>query len=266
MISLPNLDCDVTSKCQASCRSCNRMVVPYRHSVGGAPSTTPEQVQSDLKHFGRIAHTKRWAALGGEPILHRQIIDILTVVRESNTADEIAVWSNGMALSRMSSEFWRAFDLLVVSIYPGKVDDEGVEWIRRKCADEGVRLELKDERVAPNWTQILEPEPTDEAATLLKYRTCWFRTYCRALNYGYIFQCCTSPHIPQLLQGREFGADGIAVEGLTEERLLAFLNRTEPLGACTVCKGRNTPNDVFVPWGEERDPEKWIRASKGLTT
>lgn len=263
MITIPNLDCDVTSRCNASCCHCNRMVNPYRFAPGGPPSTTPQQVEHDLYHFGLIARTKRWAALGGEPTLHKQLVDILRVVRASGVCEDIAVWTNGIILRRMSDEFWRAFDTLVVSVYPGKVSDEDVQWIRDKCVGEGVRLELKDERVAPNWTRILEAEPTDAATTYTKYHQCWFRTYCRALNFGYLFQCCTSPHIPQLLQGREYGADGVKIEGLMEQGMRDFLFRDEPLGACTVCMGRNTPRDVFVPWEEAKDKDEWLRVSRG---
>jgi len=264
VITLPNLDCDVTSNCNLSCVSCDRLVVPYRGSRD-IPSTSPTRVAHDLFHFGKIARTKRWAALGGEPTLHKDLVEILAAVRDSGVADEIAVWTNGMRLRKMPPEFWRAFDTLVVSLYPGKVDDAGKEWITRKCADEGVALEMKDERYSVgNWTQLLEATPTDEAATRIKFASCWYAKYCRTLNYGHLFLCCVSPHLPQLLQGRPFGADGICIEGLTEERLQTFLDRTEPLGACTICAGRSTPSTVAQPWREVRDPAEWQRASAGV--
>jgi cyclic pyranopterin phosphate synthase len=260
-----NLDCDVTSNCQLSCVSCNRMVVPYRAS-GSIPSTTPAQVEHDLHHFGKIARTKRWAALGGEPLLHRDLVAILGVVRASGVAGNIAVWSNGMRLQKMAPEFWRAFDTLVVSLYPGKVDDAGKEWITRKCADEGVELVMKDERFAlGNWTQILEPAPTGDAYTQAKYEACWFKTYCYALNNGYLYRCCPSPHIPQLLQGRPEGSDGAAIEGMTEEGLRSFMTRPNFMESCRVCTGRNTPTAVGQPWREVRDPEEWRRASAGVS-
>lgn len=261
MITLPNLDCDVTSVCNLACRECDRMVMPYRHSGASIPSTTPAQVEHDLYHFGKIAHTERWAALGGEPTLHKSLVDILRVVRNSGTADNIAVWSNGMRLRLMKADFWRAFDTLVVSAYPGKLTDADIVWIEAKCADEGVELTLKDERNAPNWSRILEPAQTDHATTLDKWNRCWFRTYSRTLNYGYLFTCCVSPHMPQLLQGREFGADGIAIEGLTEEGMAAFLDRSEPLGSCRSCAGIGNGLSNRVDWAEERDPRAWLGAS-----
>ncbi len=263
MITLPNLDCDVTSACQLSCIECNRMVTPYRYAKGGPPSTTPAIVAHDLEHFGKVARTHRWAALGGEPTLHKDLVAILKVVRDSGVAMNVAVWTNGLRLRQMKSDFWRAFDTLVMTVYPGKHDDASVAWVVAKCKDEGVELEIKDERHHHNWTRVLEPVPTSPQVTAEKFRDCWFKTYSRTLNFGYLFLCCPSPHVPQLLQGRPFGSDGIPVEGLTEEKLLAFLHRTTPLGSCTVCAGRNTPSAVAVPWREEKDLAKWLKASAG---
>lgn len=259
MIEIPNLDCDVTSNCQLSCADCCRLVVPYRHADGGIPSTTPAQVEHDLYHFGKIARTKRWAALGGEPLLHRDLVEILRVVRASGVAEDIAVWTNGIRLRRIGADFWQSFDSLFVSVYPGKLTDDDVAWIERKCADEGKTLTIKDERHYPNWTRVIEEAPTDEASTQAKFSSCWWRTYSRTLNYGYLFLCCPSPHIPQLLQGRPFGADGIAIEGLTEQGMLDFLERTKPLGSCSLCAGRNTESAVAMPWREEKNLAAWLK-------
>lgn len=263
MITLPHLETDLTQACQLSCASCNHLVVPYRSLKGGPPATTPKQVESDLRHFTRVAHTQRWGALGGEPLLHHQIVDILHVVQDSGVADKMEVWSNGLLLPKMRPEFWRAFDILVVSVYPGKHTDQSLDWIRKKCEDERVELVLKDERHHPNWTQLLETTPTDPAATASKFARCFFRHFSRVLNYGYFFTCCCGPHMPRLLQGQPFGTDGIPVEGLTEERLIEYLTRKKPLGACAICAGREAPGAVSVPWQEIREPQRWLEVSSG---
>jgi hypothetical protein len=64
------------------------------------------------------------------------------------------------------------------------------------------------------------------------------------------------------MQGKAFGTDGIPVKDITEELLSNYLTRTEPLGACTICAGRDTAK--AIPWQEIKDPVRWINASKGL--
>jgi hypothetical protein len=64
-----------------------------------------------------------------------------------------------------------------------------------------------------------------------------------------------------LVQGRPYGTDGVLIADSTEESLRAYLERSDPLGACTVCAGRDTA--VNIPWQEERDPKRWMERSAG---
>jgi len=219
-------------------------------------------VEKDLNHLATILHADRWGALGGEPLLHRQVIELLLIARASKVADKTEVWTNGLLLPRQPTAFWRAFDILVLSVYPGKHDDDSLDWIERRCKDEGVELVVKDERYHPNFKTMLEEVPTDRAATIAKFRGCFFRQFSRVANFGYFFTCCCAPHLPMLVQNRPFGDDGILIEGITEEGLRGYLDRSEPLGACTICAGRDTAKNLV--WHEEKDPRKWLQESAGV--
>lgn len=259
MIRLPHLETDVSYACENACASCNH-ASPYR--VGPRPSMIrPEDVERDLWYFTKVATADAYAMIGGEPTLNPWLVEILDAARRSGVAPMLEVWTHGQSLKRMRPSFWTAFDRLVVSIYPGKHDDESIAWIETKCREEEVELVLKDERRYPNFSRLLEPRPTDEAATLAKWKACWFRGFSRVLDRGFFWTCCTSPHLSTRILGLPNGADGIAVEGLTEERLLAFLESPTPLKSCAICCGRNTESSIPVPWQEVRDPQEWLRAS-----
>lgn len=258
MIHLVHLETDITTACQLSCVGCNHEVPLYR-AAGPPRSAEPAQVESDLAHLGRVAHADTWGALGGEPTLSSKLVDILHVVRASGVADRIEVWTNGLTARKLKPEFWRALDVLVLSIYPGKLTDNDVAWIRAKCVDEGVQLDEKDERYHPNFKTLLEPTPTNAEATRAKFAGCFFRHFSRVVNFGYFFTCCCAPHMPMLIQGRPFGSDGVPVADITEAQLKAYLERVEPLGACTICAGRDTAVDIV--WSEERNPLMWVEKS-----
>lgn len=262
MIHLSHLETNCTIACQNGCASCNHFS-PYQKKDFARSYITAAQLEHDLSHLGKVAHVAGYAMIGGEPLLHPHLVDLLTVARDSGIADRLEVWTNGQLLRRAKPDFWRAFDLLVVSVYPGKLTDEDIDWIRAKAADEGLQCDLKDERRFPNFTQLLETVPTGQRETAQKYAACWFRTYSRVLDNGYFYRCCTSPFIPKLLLGLPEGADGIAVEGVTEEALLRFLSQPEAPASCSVCAGRNTPGAVPVTWREESNPEAWLAASSG---
>lgn len=263
MIHLPHLETDITQACQLSCVGCNHSVPLWRNLKGGPWSANPDQVADDLANLGRVAHADVWGALGGEPLINPLLVDILKVVRQSRIADEMEVWTNGLLLPRMKPEFWRSFDKLVLSIYPGKHDEHSLAWIRVKCDYEGVVLREIDERVHHNFRTMLEKTPTDPRATAEKFRGCFFRMFSRVVNFGYFFTCCCGPHLPMLMMGQPFGTDGIPVKDITEEQLSAYLCRSEPLGACTICAGRDTA--VPIEWHEVKNPVRWISASKGVS-
>lgn len=216
-----------------------------------------------MNRLATIMHADAWGALGGEPLLHTDLSAILRIVRASGVCDTIEVWTNGILVPKMKADFWRSFDVLVLSVYEGKHDDASLQWITDKCKDEGVELVVKDERTWHNFRTLLEREPTDTAATKRKYDECFFRSFSRVANDGYFYTCCCAPHMPMLVQGREQGADGVLIDGLTEDGLQAYLTREEPLGACTICAGRDTA--VPLVWSEEKDPAKWLQASRGLS-
>lgn len=222
----------------------------------------PEQVRKDLGHLATLLTADVWGALGGEPTLHPKLVEILGIVRASGIAPRLEVWTNGIALPKMKDDFWQSFDVLVHSIYPGKQTEEELAWIQRRCQEVGVEYSPRDERNNHNFKTLLEPWRTNEADTKAKFAGCFFRHFSRNASYGYLFTCCCAPHLPALVQGREFGEDGVKIEGLTEAGLAAYLGREEPLGACYDCAGRDTAQNI--EWSEEKNPKMWVLKSAGL--
>jgi hypothetical protein len=263
VIQIPHLETDITQACQLSCVGCNHSVPLWRTRKGGPWSADPVQVFTDLHYLSKVCHASAWGALGGEPLLNPKLVDILQIARDSGIADKYEVWTNGIAIPRMRPEFWKSFDTLVLSIYEGKLTDDSLDGIRKRCQDAGVELVEKDERAMRNFKTMLEPRPTDGPKTKEKFYGCFFRQFSRVVNYGFFFTCCCAPHLPMLVQGRNFGDDGIAVKDISEEELHNYLNRSEPLGACTICAGRDTAKPIT--WHEIKDPARWLNASRGLT-
>ncbi len=261
MIQIPHLETDVTQACQLSCVACNHAVPLWRKH--GPWTATPEGVAKDLNYLATMLHAGAWGALGGEPLLNKRLPEILQAAKASGIAESYEVWTNGLLVNDQKAAFWLApFDTLVVSVYPGKLTDSQLDWMRYACENHGKRLIIRDERVDPNFMTSLEPSPTNPRVTLDKYRGCAFRcgNNCAA-SYGYFFMCCCGPHIPMLMQDQSYGTDGVAIEKLTEDELLDYMTRKEPFGACYVCAGRDTAKRI--PWSEQRDPVIWMKASAG---
>ncbi len=261
-LELPHLETNVTSVCNLSCVACNHFV-PMLH--GKPEYANVDVVARDLEIFSKLVHVPRFGMLGGEPTLHRELPRLNDIASFSGIADAIEVWTNGLTARRLHAEFWRSsFDVLVLSAYPGKLTDGDIEWISKKCADEGKLFELKDERKFPNFTQLLDMRNTDAVSSARRYQQCWFKTFSRVLDDGHFYRCCTSPYIPRLLLGLPANEDGLRVdEHLTVDEIISFLNQDSTPASCSVCAGRNTESSRAIPWSEIRDVAKWKDASAG---
>jgi hypothetical protein len=55
--------------------------------------------------------------------------------------------------------------------------------------------------------------------------------------------------------------DGIAIEGMTDERLQAALDRQEPLETCKICAGARGTD---IPWHQNKSKSEWLTEA-GMT-
>lgn len=260
MINLPHLETNVTVACQLRCVNCNHFVALQANDAKKR-ICNPQQVYDDLSALSKFVHVDAWGALGGEPLLHPYLVDVLTAATKSRIADTIEVWTNGIAVRKQGPAFWDSFDRLVVSVYPGTLENSEIEWIRGACVEAKVELQVKDERHVPNFERLLEPVPTEADRSDRKYRSCFFKNYSRVADNDYFYRCCTSPFIPRLLLGLPEGTDGIRISTLTEAALREFLGRTEAMTSCHLCSGLDPQERHRADWREVRDPALWKTAS-----
>jgi hypothetical protein len=262
MIHLPHLETNITVACQNRCIACNHFVPMQvdRFKTSMMPVSVLEQ---DLRRFARLAHADGYALIGGEPTLHPSLVDLMHVARRSGIADRYEVWTNGQTLLELPDAFWLAAHVIVVSVYPGKLTDAYLADVQEKARTFGATLEIKDERRHPNFTQLLTSN-SNAVATQRRYDRCWFKGFSRVLDWGVFYRCCTSPFIPQLLQDRPVGSDGLTITDVTTERdVTEFLGRQTFMESCRVCAGRDTDEAHPITWGEQKNAVQWREQSGG---
>jgi cyclic pyranopterin phosphate synthase len=264
MITIPHLETNVTVACQLRCVACNHFVALQAHEAKQRIADVG-QIERDLGHLSKVLHAEAWGALGGEPLLHPQLLQVLEVVHRSGICDKIEVWTNGIAARRQPDKFWESphLDRLVLSVYPGTLPDTEIDWIKEKCASVALELWIKDERAVPNFEQLLEPVASLPAVTRRKYQGCFFKNFSRVIDNGYLYRCCTSPFIPRLLLGLPEGTDGLPVENVTEQQIEDYLSSSTPAVSCTRCAGLDPSVRRRVQWQEQRDAPAWLAASAG---
>lgn len=245
MLSLGHLDLNVTSICNMRCQSCS-----HAAPVNVKEEMTVEELSADLARLSPIVHFQRVQMVGGEPTLHKDLISLMRAARASGIANEVMVISNGKMLTRMSDEFWQTLDTLQLSIYP-TLNEAIPEYARLKCAEFGKPF------YSTRYTEFhqqLRPVPTDGA----HFATCHWKSDCYSAGRGHFFLCPQSIYFPENFMGLAKNVDGLCLEGITEEKLSAFLNRTEPLNACRICCANEMKNK---PWAEAKGRDEWVVGS-----
>jgi organic radical activating enzyme len=228
---------NIVEHCNLRCRSCQHLspVLP-KYSVD------PDTLQADLSALAASYHVKVLKLLGGEPLLHPSVVDVIAAARASQVADIIEVWTNGLLLPRVERRFWDVVDSVRISLYPGaSLRQHQLE----KCIDlarqHNVPLRYKQYKA---FQEAYSEPGTDDASLVNKiYLTCnsAHRWRCHTVAHGWFYKCAQSYTIPKGMSlGLEASRrDGIQIDTSPEfrDRLLAYLTSPEPLSACRNCLG-----------------------------
>lgn len=224
MIIRPHGETNVTLACQNKCVACNHFI-----PVQNAWFVEPKDFQGDLEVASKIVHFERYNLVGGEPMLHPRLMELLHILKGSGIADTIEITSNGQAIEKMPDEFFQILDELIITPY--KLTDRQVQYTKDKCAEFDLALQWHP----VIFTEVAYSRKANEADAHRRYKNCWYNVNRHVIDGGYFYRCCTAPFIPEIMLGLNKEHDGIALEGLTEQRLAEYLAQDETPAACYVC-------------------------------
>lgn len=103
----------IVEHCNLSCQHCDHAspLLPKRFA-------NLDRYSRDLDALSPVLHAQEFRLLGGEPLLHPDLLDFLSVARKSQIANTITLVTNGTLLHQAPSELWKLIDRLWVSVYP----------------------------------------------------------------------------------------------------------------------------------------------------
>lgn len=227
---------NVTHHCNLSCRSCSHTSPVLRRRLAD-----PDLVYRDLATLAPHYRPEHVRLLGGEPLLHPALGEVVAAVRRSGITDRIRILTNGTVLARATAEVWDGIDELHVSLYPG----HGVPLEERRrwnlvAAEHGVEIQwLRFDHFRESYSEI----GTGDAGLVREiYRTCQIAHLwdCHNVVDGYFYKCPQSYFVPGLVGGEaDRRRDGLAITARASlgSELAAFLSDEEPLRACRNCLG-----------------------------
>jgi hypothetical protein len=232
-----SVEYSLTEHCNISCHACAH-----------ASPLLPEKFASvadftrDLEALGAVFHASELRIVGGEPLLHPELLAFLHEGRRIGVADAVVVYTNGVLLHRMPDAFWRTIDELRVSIYPGvhrRLDEDAC---RRLATTHGVRLLF--ERYETFAQTLIGKRINDPALVRSIYRACGVATECHTVHDGRFYKCPMAPVMRSwlALHGTSYDSpptDSVALHGNRHlrETLARYLDDRRPLAACSYCLG-----------------------------
>jgi hypothetical protein len=227
-----SLEAHVVDHCNLTCAECCSLS-PYlpRWAV------EPADLARDVAWAARVVAPRVFKLVGGEPLLHPDLAELVRIVRASGVAPRVSITTNGLLLAAAPDALWEAVDAITISLYPrpALADDERAK-IRARAEQHGVELNWK---VQDDFVVMDRAEPSrDAAVNAAVYDACWIRERCHMLRDARFYTCTRPVHFHAFHRGAlDFTRDGLALDGLDGPGLLAYLERGEALEACAHCHG-----------------------------
>lgn len=190
--------------------------------------------------------------MGGEPLLHPHITEVLRAVRRSGISPIVRLFTNGTLLHTMADDFWAALDELTISNYTSApVKPALLEAARAKARAFDVVLNVKP---VAAFSEVMRAErEADDDALQRNYEGCWLRHRCLVVRRGKFYMCTRAAYADEFHRDILHGAHpddhaaALADDGVLlttpdlGDALLTYLNRTTPLVSCRFCHGGAGP-------------------------
>lgn len=135
-VSVVSIGFLTTTHCNLNCQNCS-----YFSNVSQENIIPLDVIKNDLKQLAQVAGdtVNSIPFAGGEPLLHPELLEMLTYARTLFPNTELSIITNGILVMQQQEEFWNCFHenniVLTVTNYPINVDYEG---IRKKCIEKNV--------------------------------------------------------------------------------------------------------------------------------
>lgn len=235
-IFISNLDIDITQNCTMSCTECTKLVPAFKGTE--QKEISPETLFNDLSNLAQAATFQWGQLLGGEPMLHSDVLECIKAVRNSKISEKILITTNGTLFEKFTDEIIDSIDMVRMSVYPGKIPLKLIEDFEKRLKSRGKFL---DQWHQNNFIPVFSKDPVKSidlahcAERNFSYCEKWM---CKCFTYSdnYICSCPTAYAINKFLKNDH--ADGIFLGDKCDEKDLKnklLLEATKEYKACKNC-------------------------------
>lgn len=233
-VRLGSVEINVTENCNLCCKGCD-------HAMGIIPGghISSDVILDDIRAASTIMHVRVLRIIGGEPLLHPDLTDILKKIRETAFTDLTELWTNGTLLKNMSQEAWNNIDGIVVSKYPQQKYHWNYSFLRRHANKFGVWVHIRE---CSHFKWSLRAYRTGSFSLVkMLHATCREAHTCHTIRNGRFYKCVQAAFAQDRLSvaGINILDDGVSIHNnpKAQENIRAHLESHTPLNACSYCLG-----------------------------
>jgi len=238
---IPPRSCEINAvdHCNIACMDCN-----HASPTAKMKTANPDVVFRDLSILSLFYKSAVIKIIGGEPLLHPNMLALLKAVRSSSVSKHIILITNGILLSQMKDEIWAEIDEIELSVYPQTESllTPHMAAIYQSAKLHQVRLVMYYyEDFRATFSMI---GTTDHALTQRIYSACKLARLwgCQSVHEGYFFKCPQSIYMPNILDkavSYDYREDGVKIINTPDfpDKLKEYLSSRKPLRACRYCLG-----------------------------
>jgi len=252
---LLRFEINLTDHCNLNCKCCSHYSPLAKENFYNIDS-----LERDFQQLSQLADKKvnfTINLIGGEPLLHPQLIDIMMLCRKYFDSDVI-INTNGVLLLKQSAEFWTTCQNLKidisVSIYPIKIDIEKITQISQQY---GVNFQTTMLGLRHQWFN-LNKDCRGQQNKKHSFANCTIQ--CVTLENGKLYACtapCLAKHFNAYF-GETFKVsekDYIDIYKVkNSKQIRKFISR--PIPFCRYCRPQEYKS---VEWGpSKKEMEEWI--------
>lgn len=112
--TIPYFEVPITDRCNLNCRGC----LFGCSSLAQGGDLPADQIKSDAARMGELLCDVPWIRiLGGEPLMHPELPDILRAYRQIFPDSEIDLCTNGILIPKMQADFFKGLEDERISIH-----------------------------------------------------------------------------------------------------------------------------------------------------
>ena len=259
--SVIDFEINIADNCNLNCQSCNHF-----SPIATCHYIDKEKMRDDLKRMNELfgEEIRNVMLLGGEPLLHPSISELMYVARDSLPSAHLQLYTNGIKLPQMDEDFWVAckenrIEILITK-YPIKFDYSKCDEVA-KANDVQLGCNWESaERIKTTYKLPIRREQGDEKKKYTNFVLCDHANRCVVVRDGRIYTCPFAAYIDLLnkffnTKYPELHKNSISIYENDSNTIKEFLRKTNPL--CSYCDVE--AYQWNIPWRtSEKRIEEWV--------